>query len=239
MYDIRTPHPKEEIGESDQSGSQLHRVRVWDLPTRVFHWTLVLLVGVSVVTVRIGATWMDCHAICGASIMALILFRIAWGFIGGRESRFASFMRGPATVIRYAKTLHRQSSMRYLGHNPMGGWSVLLMLFSLFFQAATGLFANDDILTEGPLFHLVGKSASDSLTTLHRLNSSVFIALVFLHVCAVLFYLVYKKDNLVTPMFSGFKSWPRKIDADDDNVWMAVAVTALLALGVYGIFGLS
>ena len=117
------------------------RVRVWDLPTRLFHWLLVILVITSFVTVEIGGNAMQYHERSGYTILTLLLFRVIWGFIGGRESRFASFVRGPAAVLRYAATLFRSDPARYPGHNPLGGWSVMAMLLALFIQAGSTSFA--------------------------------------------------------------------------------------------------
>ena len=135
------------------------RILVWDLPVRLFHWLLVMLVIVSFVTGELGGTWMQIHLWSGYTILGLLLFRLAWGFIGGHHARFSSFVRGPNAVRRYARTLWDRSAPRHLGHNPLGGWSVLAMLLLLLFQVATGLFANDDIFTQGScrlysLFHI-------------------------------------------------------------------------------------
>jgi cytochrome b len=170
----------------------------------------------------------------GFTILALLLFRLVWGFVGGREARFATFVRGPAAVWRYAAALRQGKAPSHLGHNPMGGWSILAMLASLGVQAATGLFANDDILTEGPLYAWVSKATSDGLTRIHRLNAELIVALVALHLTAVLFYFFFKRENLVKPMITGFKPWRRAIpDSAGGGNWSAAAVIALAAGAVY------
>lgn len=209
-------------------------VKVWDLPTRLFHWLLVGLIIASFVSGAIGGNAMQYHQWSGLAILVLLLFRLAWGFAGGHPSRFTSFLRGPKAVWRYARGLLRPDAPRHLGHNPLGGWSIIAMLAALSLQAGTGLFANDDILTEGPLYLWVSKSTSDLLTRIHLFNRQVLIVLAGLHVAAVIFYLVAKGENLVTPMITGVKHW------DDDaapsaaeSPWKALLLAGLAAGAVY------
>jgi cytochrome b len=214
--------------------STLRRVRVWDLPTRVFHWALVALVVFSFVTAKIGGNALTYHMWSGYTILTLILFRIVWGFIGGRESRFAAFVRGPATVFQYAASLLGKDSERYLGHNPLGGWSVVVMLAALALQASTGLFVNDEIATEGPLAQYVSLATSLFLTRIHRLNQWVLVALVSLHVLAVLFYLFAKRDNLIAPMIHGHKTWSRNGTLSVPNrTAAALAIVCVAAVSVW------
>jgi cytochrome b len=211
----------------------LHRVRVWDLPTRLFHWLIVIFVVISFVTGIVGGNWMSYHLKSGYVILALLLFRLGWGFWGGRYSRFVSFVRGPAIVVRYAKTLIRQGSPRILGHNPMGGWSVMAMLAALFAQVGTGLFANDDIATQGPLYGWVDKATSDWLTGIHLINKGVILFLVALHLSAVLYYLLIKHDNLVLPMITGLRPWREDAPSSIYNIWLAVLTAAFSVMVVY------
>ena len=207
---------------------------VWDVPTRLFHWLLVIFVIFSYVTGNIGGNAMQYHEWSGFTILALLLFRLVWGFVGSRESRFMTFVRGPSAVVRYATTLLRSDSTHYRGHNPLGGWSIIALLFTLLVQAGTGLFANDDIVTEGPLFDWVSKAASDWLTRVHKLNQQVIIVLVCVHVLAVLFYFFYKHDNLVKPMITGVKQWSGAEPLPETGrIWMAVVIAGLAALAVY------
>jgi cytochrome b len=144
-----------DITSHQHQGSNDHPVRVvvWDLPTRLFHWLLTIFVIISFVTGNIGGNAMQYHEWSGFVILVLLVFRLVWGFLGGRQSRFSAFVRGPAAVLRYATALIKGNSPPVLGHNPLGGWSILAMMLALFVQVGTGLFANDDILTEGPLYH--------------------------------------------------------------------------------------
>ena len=179
-------------------------VPVWDLPTRVFHWALVALVLMNIVSGKVGGnTLMEYHMLSGYAILALILFRVVWGFVGGRHARFASFVRGPVAVVRYFGQAFRGGA-KWLGHNP-GGWSVLLMLALLALQAGTGLFSNDDILVEGPLMKLVEKSTSDYLTWIHYLGSNALITIVAVHIAVVVFHRI-KGEDLIGAMFTGRKS---------------------------------
>ena len=183
----------------------LQRVRVWDLPVRIFHWALVLLFCFSWWSGKEGGNAMQYHLWSGYAILTLVLFRLAWGFIGSSSARFADFTRGPRAVRAYLRALRVSECPAHLGLNPLGGWSVLLMLASLALQTGTGLFANDDVSTEGPLYNWVGKATSDFLTAIHYYNFYVLLVLVVLHVAAVLYYLFHRSENLVTPMFTGYK----------------------------------
>ncbi|MFH1984682.1 MAG: cytochrome b/b6 domain-containing protein [Pseudomonadota bacterium] len=210
-----------------------HRITVWDLPTRIFHWTLVTLVGISLATGYAGGNWMLWHVRSGTALLALLGFRLAWGVVGGRHARFISFVRGPSEVWRYAASLIRKDAPRHLGHNPMGGWSVLAMLGALLVQVVTGLFANDDIFTEGPLYPLVSKATSDMLTGIHEINQGVLITLIVLHLGAIFFYLVVKRDNLIGPMITGRKDWPEAAPASEGRLWLAAVIAAVSAAGVF------
>jgi cytochrome b len=208
---------------------------VWDLPTRLFHWLLVALVVSSFATGKIGGNAMPYHERCGEAILALLMFRVVWGFIGSSPSRFRTFLAGPATVFRYVLTLFRREADHHLSHNPLGGWSVVAMLLVLLIQAGTGLFANDDIATQGPLYKWVSKAASDRLTAIHHLNHNVIVILVAVHVAAVLFHLIYKRENLITPMITGIKQWQGNFTGDDSQqpFWLAALVAAAAAGAVY------
>jgi cytochrome b len=204
---------------------------VWDLPTRLFHWLLVILVVISFITGKTGGNAMQYHEWSGFTILALLVFRVAWGLVGSRWSRFTNFVRGPAAVWHYAVTLVRGNSMPYPGHNPLGGWSILAMLMALFIQTGTGLFANDDIMTQGPLYYWVSKPTSDWLTGIHKLNQNVIGVLVAIHLLAILFHLLIKRENLVGPMLTGVKHWEGDtIEPAADRRWYA-AVIAVLAAG--------
>ena len=209
-------------------------IRVWDLPTRLFHWLLAVLFTVSFLTAAMGGNAMPYHEKSGYAILTLLVFRMVWGFVGGRESRFTSFVRGPKAVAGYAASLMDRSSTPHLGHNPLGGWSVIAMLTTLFIQAGTGLFANDDIFTQGPLYYLVNDETSHLLTNIHKFNQEILILLVAVHICAIFFYLFYKRENLIIPMITGFKQWAgNAVEPDANHAWPAVVIAALSAVAVY------
>ena len=207
-------------------------IRVWDLPVRVFHWLLVGLVIVSVITGNIGGVWeMELHLVTGSAVLALILFRVAWGLVGSSTARFSDFVRGPKAVIGYLLGLLAGRKATVVGHNPLGGWSVVAMLSSLVLQAVTGLFANDDVLTKGPLAKFVTKRMSDLITEVHEVNARVLYILIAVHLAAVLGYFLFKRENLVRPMITGSKSLPADTDVATPRLaspWLAL-VLALAA----------
>ena len=191
-------------------------VGVWDLPTRLFHWLLVFLVAFNLYTGNVGGVSnMELHMLSGYAILTLVLFRLAWGFVGSRHARFASFIRGPATAFGYARGIWSGKHAASIGHNPLGGWSVAAMLVSLLVQAGTGLFADDEILTEGPLAGTVSAATSRFLTGIHNLNANVLSVLIALHLAAVGYYAIVRRENLIRPMLTGVKRLPA---ADGESV---------------------
>jgi cytochrome b len=180
--------------------------RVWDVPVRVFHWALVLLIVSQITTVSLGGDAMEYHLLGGYSILALVLFRIVWGVVGTRQARFANFLRGPLAVLRYARSLTGSDHEKHAGHNPLGGWSVIAMLASVLVQAVSGLFADDEIMTTGPLWKYVSDDVASTFGAIHEANALVLLTLICIHMGAILFYLVKKKENLIVPMFSGLKT---------------------------------
>jgi cytochrome b len=206
-------------------------VDVWDWPVRIFHWLLVTLVATSWITSEIGGNAMTYHMWSGYTILTLVVFRILWGFVGGAHARFGSFVKGPLAAFRYASGLMGSNPQRYLGHNPLGGWSVVLMLLSIGVQAATGLFANDEIFTEGPLASRVSGDTSGLLTTVHRYNFYVLLTLIVLHLAAILFYLLVKRENLIGAMFTGRKYVAPGMQAPafKANAWLALVIVVVVA----------
>jgi cytochrome b len=164
----------------------------------------------------------------------LLIFRLAWGFVGSRTARFSSFVKGPATVVSHvAVLLQKKIETPYLGHNPLGGWSIVAMLLVLFIQVATGLFANDDILTEGPLYVWVTKETSNLLTWVHLINRFVLVALIAIHIFAVFFYFFFKHENLIGPMITGRKRWHAAAENPTASNLLAAAIFGLAILAVY------
>jgi cytochrome b len=208
----------------------MRRMKVWDLPVRLFHWAIVVLIFLAWATQE----WnhMEWHAWIGYLILTLLLFRIVWGFIGSDTARFARFLRSPLAALRHLARIHRREADREIGHNAAGGWMVLVMLALIGVQAGTGLFANDDANTEGPLMHLVDKDQSDWLSHVHSLNFRLIEGVIVLHVLAVAGYAVLKRQNLVRPMVTGTKLLPGDAAAPRLVSPFWAVVTLALAAGV-------
>jgi cytochrome b len=206
-------------------------IRIWDLPTRLFHWALALLVGFSFVSAKVGGDWIEWHFRSGYAILTLIVFRLLWGVAGSRYARFATFRCSPRAIASYLR-----GGVAVAGHNPLGALAVIVMLLSLLVQGTTGLFATDDIASEGPLMKLVSNSAAALLTRVHRWNEKVLIALTVLHLAAVLYYLFVRRRNLIVPMLTGTQHVDGAREARDDAVMRvraAVLLTVAIALVAY------
>jgi cytochrome b len=202
----------------------MRRIKVWDLPVRLFHWSIVVLIAAAWTTQELNK--MEWHMRIGYAILALLLFRIVWGFVGSDTARFVRFLKSPAAALRHLSHLRRREPDRELGHNAAGGWVVLLMLALLGVQAGTGLFSNDDSATDGPLMHLIGKDQSDSISKIHALNFNLILAVIVLHVAAITAYAVLKRQNLVRPMLTGTKELPGDTAAPRlvSPVWAALTL---------------
>ena len=183
-------------------------IRVWDLPVRLFHWMVALLFVAQIVTGKLGGPPMTWHAWIGYTILTLVIFRVLWGFAGGVHARFASFIAGPAAALRFAALLFSRKPSPYVGHNPLGGWSAVAMISLLAAQAIAGLFANDGLVFEGPLARFVSIDVSNRFARFHDWNAIGLFVLAGLHVCAVLFHWLVKKEDLVGAMFTGMKRVP-------------------------------
>jgi cytochrome b len=186
-------------------------MKVWDLPVRLFHWAIVVLIFFAWGTQEFNH--MDWHVRIGYTILTLLLFRVVWGFVGSDTARFARFLRSPAAALRHLAHLRRREPDREIGHNAAGGWMVLVILALIGVQAGTGLFANDDANTEGPLMHLVDKDQSNWLSHIHSVNFKLIEGVTVLHVLAIILYAVLKRQNLVRPMLTGTKLMPVDIAA--------------------------
>ncbi len=204
-------------------------VRVWDLPTRLFHWLLAAAVVGAIVSAKIGGNAMQWHFRLGLFVLALLVFRIVWGLVGGRWSRFASFIYAPATVLAYLRGAPpREGQHLDVGHNPLGSFSVFGLLGILAVQVATGLVADDEIASVGPLNRFVGGELAKTASSWHtEAGQWLILALVGLHVAAIVFYLVARKTNLVRPMVLGDKPLPAATPASADTLG-----TRLLALAL-------
>lgn len=213
-------------------------IRIWDLPIRLFHWLLAACVLGSFVTVKMGGFWMDYHFLFGYAIVALLIFRLIWGIAGPRHARFAHFLRGPRSVYGYL----RGKAVPSAGHSPLGALSVVAMLAAITVQVVTGLFANDGIMSEGPLVSQVSNATSDRLTGIHHLNETVLLALIGLHIAAIVWYAVVRKQRLIGPMITGDKTIKDvpldTVPTRDDAVVRLLAVVAA-AVGAGAAWGLA
>jgi len=210
--------------------------RIWDLPTRLFHWVLVLLVVFSVVSAQIGGNWLDWHMRSGYCILALVLFRIMWGFAGSHHARFANFIRPPGAVLWYLRALRSGSAPPQAGHNPLGALSVVSLVVALVLQVSTGLFANDDSTsTEGPLAKFVSNATSNLFTFVHNIDQYVIYTLVALHLAAIAYYYFAKRENLILPMLTGDKPGSGLVAASDDaKLRVRAAILLAIAAAVAG-----
>ncbi len=208
------------------------RIRVWDLPLRLFHWSLLILVATSLATGWAGGWWMTWHLRSGYAVVALLVFRWIWGLLGGHHARFAHFLVGPRRMVAY---LRGRAPEAGLGHNPAGGWSVLAMLVALSLQVGSGLFANDQIFTQGPLAWLVPDRVSEALTRYHTdIGLPLLYLLICLHLAAVLYHVALKREDLLRPMLHGDKQLPddaasQNLPRSRDDWRLRLLAAALLA----------
>ena len=206
----------------------VHRVRVWDLPTRLFHWALAACVIGLVVTGKVGGAAMEWHARLGYAVPAWLLFRLAWGFVGGRWSRFTSFVYAPRSVGAYLAG--RSHPDHLVGHNPLGAGSVFAMLLVLLVQVGTGLVGDDEISFTGPLNRFVSSSTGLAATAFHKnWGQWLVIGLVVLHVLAIAWYALGKRQNLVGPMIVGDKPVAHEAESSRDGAGTRLFALVLLA----------
>jgi cytochrome b len=205
-------------------------MKVWDLPIRLFHWSIVVLILAAWLSQEFNR--MELHVLIGYMILTLLLFRLAWGFIGSETARFRGCLKSPGAAFRQLAKIRRREPDLEIGHNAAGGWMVLLMLAQLGVQAGTGLFSNDDANTEGPLMHLVGKDRSDWLSHIHSLNFKFIEITVVLHLAAIATYAVLKRQNLVRPMLTGTKIVPADMVAPRSvsPAWAVVTLAVAAAV---------
>lgn len=210
-------------------------MRVWDAPIRLFHWAVVVLVVVSFITAQLG--WMRVHLVSGYVMLTALLFRLVWGFAGSETARFRAFLVSPVEGVRHLSTIGRREPDTEIGHNAAGGWMVLLMLLLLYLQVATGLGANDDHGTEGPLAKYLGKQLSNRVSEVHSFNFWLIVTAIAVHLLAIAAYAWFKGQNLLRPMITGKKRLPGAMRAPRMapplralTVFLgAAAITALIA----------
>lgn len=188
------------------------KIRIWDLPTRTFHWLLVVTILCSFIAVKIGGNAITWHARFGYLVIALMSFRLIWGFVGSYHSRFSSFIKHPRSIIEYIKNPQPTP-----GHSPLGAVAVMVLIGLFTIQALAGLFASDEIAFDGPLAKHVSSYWVELMTSLHRLNEPVLLGLILIHMTAIFYYKIFKKQDLIKPMLTGDKNWTEKIPVSRDD----------------------
>ena len=207
----------------------MRRTRLWDLPVRLVHWSFVALLPALWLSAENGK--IDLHKTLGLIMLGLVVFRLLWGLYGSSTARFANFVKSPGAVLRYLKGVRSGETETAVGHNPAGGWSVVILLLLLAAQATVGLFTIDvDGIESGPLNYLVSYDMGDVLREVHELLFNLILAVVGLHVAAIVFYAVVKKDRLVPPMVTGSRDLPASLPAPRiAALWKAIPAILIAA----------
>jgi cytochrome b len=226
---MRRNGPPAQPAAAAACGEPQRKVRVWDLPTRLFHWLTAALVAAAYATWRLN--WIDWHAWIGEALLALVLWRLLWGVLGSETARFARFLAAPTAVLRHLAQLRDREPDRQVGHNPAGGWMVVLLLALLLAQCLTGIYVENDVADAGPLTPLTPAPVADLITALHALLWDALLAAVVLHLVAIVFYRVAKGHNLLLPMISGWKRVPLDTPVPR-SVGLGRALLALAAAAV-------
>ena len=208
------------------SGSS-RAVLVWDAPTRLFHWLVAVLVAAAYATWRLN--WMVWHGWVGEALLALLLFRLLWGFFGSETARFSRFLTSPRTALQHLRYALLREPDRQVGHNPAGGWVVVVLLALLLAETLTGLYVANDIADEGPLTEIVPAPVANAISAAHAILWDVLLALIAFHVLAIAAYAVAKGQNLLLPMITGTKVLPASVRAPRMGSYALAAV--LLAGG--------
>jgi len=215
------------------------QIRVWDWPTRLFHWTLTGLVIALVVTGNVGGNAMVWHFRCGYGVLSLLIFRIIWGYCGGHWSLWRQLACTPALIRQYLMPSAPSSTSTlptpFLGHNPLGSLSIIAILALLGLQVGTGLFSDDEIANAGPLVRLVAESTVGLATTWHKgVGKSLILLLVAIHLLAILWYFLKKKENLTRAMLTGNKSSEVPAPSSKDGLtnWLLALVCVLISAGL-------
>jgi cytochrome b len=202
---------------------------------RVVHWTQVVLVALQYASGEYELFGLEWHMLLGEATLALLLFRLLWGVFGSENARFRYFLRGPREVSRHVAGLFRRAPEPLPGHNPLGGWSALLLLLVLLFQAGTGLFADDDLGTTGPFAEHVSGATVNLLTRCHKVGKNVLLALIVLHLAGVAWHAWYKREALIAPMFTGRRALPADPALSFAGTGRALALLALCAGAVWAL----
>jgi cytochrome b len=222
------------VGRSDVSGAK-HEVRAWDLPTRLFHWTLLTLVGCAWVShenaAALGDNSLLWHRWNGYAILVLLVFRLIWGVVGSSTSRFSNFIRSPLATLTYARQLLRGRPLHYLGHNPMGTWMIIALFSALLVQGGLGLFVLDhNDIVAGPLQGTISDELAKLFGRWHRFVFKVIVGLAIIHMLANALYGVFANEPLVQAMVTGKKPAQDYVDASDAVIVPNANLRALVCL---------
>jgi cytochrome b len=221
LADESAPQPADRALPSASPTGQMVRVQVWDLPLRVFHWSLALCVCTALITGWLGGEWMELHGKAGLGVAGLLGFRLVWGIVGSTHARFTSFAPSPRAILAYLK-----GQWTGVGHNPLGALSVFALLGFLAIQVGSGLLGNDEIAFSGPLASLVSEDLSIKATGWHRRLAWAMYLLTGLHVAAVIFYVHVKRHNILRPMLTG----SQEVSDDTPQPRKAWLISLILAL---------
>ena len=203
------------------------RVRVWDLPVRLFHWLTAGLVLALWLTERWN--WMDWHVMAGETLLGLVLFRLFWGLAGSETARFVRFLASPAAALRHLRRLFVREPDHEAGHNAAGGWMVMVLLLLLLAECLSGIFVNNDVADQGPFTNVAPVWVLNLVTDLHAILFQVLVGAVVLHVAVIGVYALAKGQNLVRPMITGWKILPAAVRAPAMAGWWRAIGLAVLA----------
>lgn len=200
-----------EVVPGGVAGGAQRRVLVWDLPTRLFHGATIILVTAAYLTWRMNQIiW---HVRIGEALLAVLLFRLLWGIFGSGSARFAGFLALPRDALHHMAHMLRREPDRAAGHNPAGGWMVVLLLALLLGQSLTGVYVNNDIASEGPLTEIVAPAIANLISALHAILWDALLAAILLHLLAIAIYRLVKRHRLVGAIVGGYKMLPADVTA--------------------------
>ncbi|XOV77434.1 MAG: cytochrome b/b6 domain-containing protein [Aestuariibacter sp.] len=207
----------------------MHKSLIWDIYTRIFHWLLVVCIGLQWLTGELGGSWMNWHAYVGYFTLGLILFRLIWGLVGADYARFKRFFPGFDDI----KQCVRGENRTYLSHNPLGAVMVFALLLIILIQAISGLFSSDDVFFDGPLRSLANEQWQQLADKIHHNGFTVIQILAAVHIIAAFYYLFGKKQNLISPLFHGYKNTEQDRSIKHQYHWRALLIALLVAAAIY------
>lgn len=219
--------------------SKFQKILIWDFPTRLFHWLLTLCIVAQWLTSELGGDLMDWHFVIGYFTLGLILFRLVWGFIGPKHARFNQFLVSPNKLIQYLKTLRRGNAPNYVGHNPIGGLIVPLIIVVIGLQVISGLFASDDVFYSGPYMASISAESQALMDWLHSQTFDVITVIIVIHILALLWHRFIAKHHLISAMFTGKKEAPKDQGIASSQVPLAILIVLLVGAIVLAIIALA